>query len=163
MTLTATLIGSHVYVRQASALLSVSTSEGNRLKKQCAAYRSFFKGEFNKLLIVSGTIFSGVPHIPEFIDLASSTTVCNTPPLYPPKVSYDADAVGTFIGSKALVCGGRLGGGFKNWKTHRECYFFDGCNGGWSRGPDLPDERYGARGVMLDDKRWWIVGGKQTG
>ncbi len=38
--------------------------------------------------------------------------------------------------------------------------FFYGCNGGWTRGPDLPHEWSEARGVMPDEKRWWVVGGE---
>ncbi len=67
----------------------------------------------------------------------------------------------TFIGGKALVCGGRLTPDESSISsTRHECFFFDGCSGGWTRGPDLPEGRRQAQGVMLDDKRWWILGGE---
>ncbi len=59
------------------------------------------------------------------------------------------------------MCGGRLTPDDSFIFTARhECFFFDGCSGGWTRGPDLPEGRQLAHGVMLDEKRWWILGGE---
>ncbi len=122
----------------------------------------FIPGELNKLLIIGRPFDCRVlPIRTRLVDLTSATTVCNTPPPHPLKAVTFGGAVSTFIGGKALVCGGRFKLNDSSVvTTRRECFIFDGCSGGWSRGPDLPEGREGARGVMLDEKRWWILGGE---
>ncbi len=71
-------------------------------------------------------------------------------------IAFGAVGVGTIIGGKLLLCERHTFSG--------DCYFYDGCNGGWSVGPKIPTSgrmvAEQSTAVMLDDKRWWVTGGK---
>ncbi len=136
------------------------------LHVEISFYPSFKGEEFNKLLAVSGFAEG---HLEEgirtptdkFVDLASSSVTCDAPARHPLDAENPFDgAVSTFIGNRALVCGGRLWLSDYKYSSRHECYFYNECVNNWTRGPDLPDGRSNAMGVMLDEKRWWIAGGK---
>ncbi len=136
---------------------------GDRIISYCYSLKG---EEFNKVLVVNGISewFVGyeTKTSPAFVDLASSSSTCDPPSQHPfedAEPRFD-EAVSTFIGDRVLACGGRVWFWNNTYSTKRDCYFLGGCNAGWKRGPDLPDPRNQAVGVMLDENRWWIAGGK---
>ncbi len=66
---------------------------------------------------------------------------------------------------RVLTCGGTAIyiGTFEvtaSLTTLSDCYFYDGSNGGRSDGPQLPHPMGHFKILMLDENRWWIVGGE---
>ncbi len=108
-------------------------------------------GTFDKILVLGGSdITNGDP---EFLDLSNPLSVCNQPAYYPLDRPVEKP-VSAFIDGFPMVCGG-----FSDGET-AACFIYHAGDDSWVSGPDLPEPRFGAMSVLLDENTWWIAGGQ---
>jgi hypothetical protein len=92
----------------------------------------------------------------EVVDLSGNKKDCpaiaNHPSLY--------DSIGTFIGGRALTCGGTDDGTFGEPGFYmRECLSYDNVTNTWIQDLDMLSRRSQGAGVMMSDTEWWVSGG----
>ena len=88
----------------------------------------------------------------EVVDIQENSSYCRSLPDYPLKARY---ASGGILNGQPLICGGVEE---SNTATN-ECYAYNATSLTWALFANMNEERYGASGIALDNKRFLIMGG----
>ena len=91
----------------------------------------------------------------EVVDVRENSSYCRSLPDYPLQAQY---ASGGILNGQPLICGGIVGLEYSNSATN-ECYVYNATSLTWALFANMNEERYGASGIALDNKRFLIVGG----
>ena len=91
----------------------------------------------------------------EVVDIRENSSYCRSLPDYPLQAHY---ASGGIWNRQPLICGGIVGLEESNSATN-ECYVYNATSLTWALFANMNEERYGASGIALDNKRFLIMGG----
>lgn len=97
---------------------------------------------FTKLMVVGG---AGADYKVEIVDLSGEGHNC-------PNIAdnpKDYGTIGAFVGGKAVVCGGE----------DNTCHSLSDSSSDWQVSNPLNVRRDFAAGVMVEEGRWWVIGG----
>ena len=89
------------------------------------------------------------------VDIRENSSYCRSLPDYPLQAQY---ASGGILDGQPLICGGIVGLEESNNVTN-ECYVYNATSLTWALFANMNEERYGASGIALDNKRFLIMGG----
>ena len=91
----------------------------------------------------------------EVVDIRENSSYCRSLPDYPLQAQH---ASGGILNGQPLICGGIVGLEESNSATN-ECYVYNATSLTWALFANMNEERYGASGIALDNKRFLIMGG----
>ena len=91
----------------------------------------------------------------EVVDIRENSSYCRSLPDFPLQAQY---ASGGILDGQPLICGGIVGLEESNSATN-ECYVYNATSLTWALFANMNEERYGASGIALDNKRFLIMGG----
>ena len=91
----------------------------------------------------------------EVVDISENSLYCRSLSDYPLQAQY---ASGGILNGQPLICGGIIGSENSSNPTSK-CYVYNATSLTWALFANMTHKRYGASGIMLDDKRFLIMGG----
>ena len=91
----------------------------------------------------------------EVVDFRENSLYCRSLSDYPLQAQY---ASGGILNRQPLICGGIIGSENSKDPTSK-CFIYNNSSLTWTLFANMTHKRYGASGIMLDDKRFLIMGG----